>query len=516
LVLGVNKLRAEILKMKLGRWIYPLMLFIDFAAYEYVWIYISLMKYYSLNAMVYDLGTAAEGLYLVFHPALETTFGYIQSFLRSELIFLFAPISLLPDTEIILLILQSFALGIPIFFIYGIAREHKISPFYSLLLSISYSIYFPLAGVNWNDFHFQAFFIPFFISAYYFYLVGRKKLSFTLFILAGIVRFPYIIFIILFAIIEYVSLHNYKSLVKWKSKFILVLLVVSLGIFLVSFFILGGVEFILGQAHVIGVSSSIPISFYTKIKTVALIFVPVLMLPLFSKKWVLFFLPYLLLILYSPIFAYTYPFAFRMQYSSMFIPFIFLSIIDVISELDKKEMFNKIIKIKSKVFIFKTSKNQFKCVVAIFFSILLFATVFEPYGPFNGEIQGTFNFRENTDANFTLYNDYISLAKLIPPNEGAVLIQNNMPQILPRPLPAKSGIIMDTGTLTTFGNINQSDIAMNSFPLFFNNAWHNVEINYLIADPWSDLSYSVQPMMNFVTSFREQFIEIINIRGVKA
>jgi len=502
--------------MKLSRWIYPLMLLVIFAAYESVWIYISLMRYYSLNATVYDLGSAAEGLYLVFHPALATPFGYIQSFFRSELVFLLAPIYLLPNTEINLLILQTIVLGIPIFFIYGISRESKISPFYSLILSISYCMYFPLSGVNWFDFHFQAFFIPFFISAYYFYLVGHKKSSFTLFILAGIVRYPYIIFIILFAIIEYVSSHKYKSLVKWKSQFIVALLIASLGIFLISFFISGGVQNIFVQAHVTGQSSSIPISLDSKIETVLLIFAPVMMLPLLSRRWILFFMPYLFLVFYSPLFVYTYPFAFRMQYSSMFIPFIFLSIIDVISKLDKKEMFNKTIKIKSKVFTFKTSKNQFKYVVTILLLILLFATVFEPYGPLNGDIQGTFNFRENTDANFTMYDYYISLAELIPPNEGAVLIQNNMPQLLPRPLSGNSGIIMDTGTLTTFGNITQNDIAMNSFPLFYDNSWHNVEINYVIADPWSDLSYSVQPMMNFVTSFWEQIIEIVHIKGEKA
>ena len=123
---------------------------------ENVFALISLMRMWSLNANIYDLGVAMEQGWLVFHihwtlRLFLSDFGYFSGrFLLSPL-FVSGSFSLF-------LIAQTVAIAIPSFFVYGIAVKIIKRRLPSLLISLSYLIYFPLAGMNLFDFHYMAFF----------------------------------------------------------------------------------------------------------------------------------------------------------------------------------------------------------------------------------------------------------------------------------------------------------------------------------------------------------------------
>ena len=487
------------------RWHFLLVLV--FILYIFIWVYIVLIRYFSLNATVYDLGTAAEGLYLAMHPNMQTNYGYLQSFLRSEFTVFLSPLSLLPNITLFLIIIQCFLLAIPIFAIYKICKILKLGESTSVLISILYLFYPPLSGVNWFDFHFQALFIPLFLFGYLAYISNNLKASFVLFILSGMVRFPYMGFIILLAIIEifYQSKNNsrvnklYNETLA-KKRFIQALLFVSLIIIIITFFVDGEISNLLNSSHVFSnTSSSIPISIKDRIETIILVFIPLLFIPLLSKRWILFYLPFLLLAIFSSSFVYDYPFVFRMQYSAMFIPFIFLGLIDVLANLNSRNNYKN--NIKPQKSLIKTTKyNSIHRLITIILILLVIsvgisASYMEPYGPYNQTTQESFQFFEmESHFNYTQYQAFEDVAKLIPKNAEFVLMQNNMPQLLPRPVPIT---IMDTGTLTTFGNITNRSISLNQFPYFVSGKWINVKINYLLLDPWSSLTYSTNPMISF-------------------
>lgn len=490
-------MREQFSMFKINKWI--CLLILSVLIYSMGWTYIVLIRYYSLNATVYDLGTSAEGLYFGLHPSMQTSYGYIQSFLRSELTVILSPLSLFPNVTLLLIILQTILLSIPVFALYKIGKFFRLGELSSVIISLLYLFYPPLAGVNWYDFHFQALFIPLFLFGYLAYLSGKLKSSLVLLSLSGMVRFPYMGFIVLFAIIEIAihhNIHNEKLNISFKlkeyHKFLLMLLSVSLTMLILTFFIDGGLSAFLSSSHLSSSSSSISISEKDRFETIIFMFIPLLFIPLLSKRWILFYIPFIYLAIFSSNFVYDYPYVFRMQYSAMFIPFIFLGLIDVLHTIRSEVTIKRHSKHFSANFI-KKSVNFILIFLVV--SVGVSASFMEPYGPYNNQTQGSFGFSQMVSQfNYTQYQSFIAVSKFIPKDAKYVLMQNNMPQLLPRPVPVT---VMDSGTLTTFGNITNKSIMLNKFPYYVNGKWTTVKINYLFLDPWSGLSYSTQPMINF-------------------
>ena len=141
-----------------NKWAYMafFILFTANASYIAYFALISLMRMWSLNANVYDLGVVMEQSWLVFHTnwtlhLFLSDFGYFSGrFLLSPLF--------VPGSFTLILIAQTVAIAIPSFFVYGIAMKIVKRRLPSLLISLSYLIYFPLAGMNLFDFHYMVFF----------------------------------------------------------------------------------------------------------------------------------------------------------------------------------------------------------------------------------------------------------------------------------------------------------------------------------------------------------------------
>jgi uncharacterized membrane protein len=190
---------------------YNIILFIMFSIYSFFWSYITIMRFYSLNSEVADLGLYQQELWLVYN-AHWSFISFLWNFLARGTMFLFFPISFF-NSYPLTLSFQTLFLASAVFPIYGIGRKFLKSNLAALIISASYLIYFPLAGVNWFDVHNQAFFIPLFLYAYYFYLNKRYKLSLVFFILSGITKYPFIIFVVLFSIISFIEiLYKIKKL----------------------------------------------------------------------------------------------------------------------------------------------------------------------------------------------------------------------------------------------------------------------------------------------------------------
>ena len=96
-----------------------------------------------------------------------------------------------------MLIVQSFAIGFLSLLLFEISYKELKNPFILLAISGSYLPYFPLAGVNWLDFYFQNFFLIFFLAGYLLFQRNRFFWTTILFILSGLVSFPYIRIVVL-------------------------------------------------------------------------------------------------------------------------------------------------------------------------------------------------------------------------------------------------------------------------------------------------------------------------------
>ena len=489
---------------------FNIVLMLMFIAYVVLWSYISLSRYFALGAYVYDLGASVESLWLALHPQ-GTLFGNLASFFRNGTIYLLSPLVLLPNSEVILLVLQSFFLGLPIFVIYGLAKDKLKSKSAGLALSAIYFFYFPLAGVNWYDFHFQALFIPLFLFAYYFYQKNRLTLSLLFFLLTSLTRFPYVALTMLFILVElfYLGLNRIRlgqllEIDRKKLKVLVVVLFVGVVMFLATVVTHGGFSYFFSSSHVTGSGNTLSAySLQDKLLTFCLIMVPVLFLPLLSKRWIIFLVPIASLIFFTDSYEFHYPFLFRLQFAAMYIPFVFLGAVDAIALLaSKQDAFSRAFSfmVRRKNRILPRNRDKVTNVTLVVMLIATASTIpyLQPYGPYNSTIPGTFQFLQSTHVNMTRFNALMSILKLIPTNDPYVLVQNDMPEAYPRPVPI---IMLDAGTLTTFGNITNSDIAQNSYPLYIDGRLSVVKLDYLVADVYSSLWYSVEPMMGMVTRF---------------
>lgn len=448
---------------------------ISLVIYNYFWDIIVADRIISLNASygatVWDLGAFYYTLWTIFHQfTLQTLFFYLAS---KPIAFLISPLSYI-NSPFFFVYLQTFWISFTVIPLYIIGYKKTGYKSVSLIISISYLLFFGIAGQNWFDMHFQTLFVPLFVSGYALNLIDRRRLGYTLIILSGLVEFPYIIFSILFFI--FLSIEEITENRSFKiNRYVYVGLAVSIGI-LTIMYLLSMYEAAINHSSVqesfhIASSSIIgnlePV-IDLKIYAVLLLLFPFLCLPLLSKKWIFFLFPYFALIFISGNGNYFFPNFIRLQYLGMIVPFLYIGTIEVLSNLEfmqqrKIAKDNKMRKVLSPSFKFKL-----KVAVAIFILIVLLGTAFEPYGPLNEYSSTDFQMNQVTDYSLSLYDHYIDMVNLIPKNDSYILYQNNMPQI----------IYKDPTALTAylFGEPY-------NYTYFINGEWTS-NISYIIADPY--------------------------------
>ncbi len=462
--------------------------------YVYFWSVITVDRYYALNQPVADLGLAVESIWSTTQNV-TVSVSLLQSFFYYSGPYYLFWVSYISNMSIFLLIFQSSFLGfssIPIFFI---AKKERLSDMQALSISTIFLLYFPMSGINWFAFHFQAMFIPLFLTSYYLYIAKKYRAAFFLFLIGGMVKFPFMIFVVLFAIVEilrkYSKAHRGQLRLKaflGSETYLSILLISSSIILMLEYFLIINNN-LTTSVYIHSSASNLSLYFstaYTKLITILLIFAPFAFLPFLSKRWLPLYLPFLLLIIFSNSSIYMFPVIFHIQYVSMVIPFLFLGLIEVIARLPGPDL-RRNGKIKNASLNSSEPQaflNRRKVIISIFLFILLFSLFFQPYGPLNSYNPDDFSITEQTAFNMTQYNYLVSEAKLIPANNPYVLMQNNMPELFPRLLDYNSSPL--SVGLTPFApNLSVGNAVSNSYPKDIAGKWTNVKIDYAIGDGYT-------------------------------
>ena len=459
--------------------------------YTLLWSFISIEKYFALNATVYDLGFSMQNLWYVTHDV-KTINGFLSILSTKGILIVLAPLYYVASPPL-LLILQSISLGLGAFPIYAISLKLVHNKRIALINSVLYLIYFPMAGITWFDFHFQMFFVSLFLFAYYFYLNDKMKLSSFFLFLSGIVRYPYYIFPMFFIILiiiryfysKFKDANSYTQKGFPYSLLVTFVLLILLSIYQVFF--VGGTNGLSNDITKTGLVFNF-LSVKNGLEVLVSLFYPLLFIPLLSKKWILFMFPFGFLVFTSYTFPYSFPSVFQLQYTSMIIPFVWLAYIDGLSTILKEEPGLLLKKFKGKLKItLNHAKNKIVLVVALV--VIISALFFQPYGPLNRASSVNYNLSQEIAVNQSQLNSLDQLLHLIPNGEIYVFVQDNLPQAFIKHM---SQYIISVVPSSIF----DTNIITNEFPYNFGG---NISINYLIGDvnnyqfyigPHSVLSFS--------------------------
>jgi uncharacterized membrane protein len=489
------------------------------AVYVVVWSWITILKFYALHATVFDLGLEMEQLWKFVHPYGFTATAYVLTALNQPFQFLLSPLSL-PLSYPFLLVVQSLGLASGAFAVYGISRSVLKNGADAYCLSLAYLLYFPLGGVNWFDFHAQAFFIPLFLWGFFCSITRRYRLAFVLFMLAAGTTYSYVLLVVLFSALTVFELALRRVWFKETPearewKFTVVLLFASLAFFLYQFVFntyLLGVSFSQNADIVAG---SIPI--LDRVEVIALLLFPMLFLPAFAPKWLAMLLPFSYLELTSAAGSFNLSGIFQIQLTALAIPFVCIGTIYGIRTLRRLRTGREApadpqTRARRPLYrLVRRSSSTARLAMGVLVITIGFAAVFQPYGPLNGCCGDNFGISAATDANSTYFAQYSQLLSLIPTDTPYVLFQNSMPSVLPRPL-ANSGAPFVTG-FTPWINVTSSDVTNNQFPLeWVPGKLLHTPLNFAISDPnnkWYSTGGNVSMYSFFTLMYQSGFYGLV-------
>lgn len=483
-----------------------------------LWSVISVIKFYSLSTQVYDLGISMERLWLVLHGNWSFS-TYIENFSFAPIVFLLSPLSLI-NSYPLLLIIQSFSVSSTIVLSYLIAKQILKNTVLSILISTLFSCYYLLSSILWYDFHFQAFFPSLFLTGFYLYTRKMYKGSVVFLVLSGLVRFPYPIFPALFAIIEISHIlydkyrifgNDYINYQKLRS--VMALFLISLFFLSIGYFYGGGYNGLVTNLHFVASNHGVSI-WYEKMFTFLIIFTPLMFIPFLDYKSAILSMPFLYILFFSNNLPYLFPQLLADQYGSGVLPFIIMGYIMGINKIlnwiklvksgTSKHTFSTFSK-KILLLITRSKKNNensmIKAVLASVIVIALLDLFFLPFGPLN-EYSSNVYFSEQTNMNLTRDAELQHVLQFIPDNSSNVLIQDNLPQALPRPQTSLYSFNLVSGGFNSLGNnLTLSDVKLNQWPIItkFGN-FVDVNVTYAIADLEAPqfLSGGIDSMFRFV------------------
>lgn len=476
---NVNSTSPEAHKAKGRKQAVPYFAYVAMGTVLYggIWSYIGILKILSLNAYVFDLGINSERGWQVLHTNLGIH-GYLATLINSGIVYPLSPLTG-SGNFFAMVIFQAFAIALVGPALYLIAKEKGLKSRESMLLSLAFFLYFPVYGIMWFDFHYQVFFMPLFIFAYLFYLKKNYGVSTLLFFLSGIVRYPYSIFPLAFALIELVLIYrNRSSGFSFKQT-------VSMSILLaimVAWTLLGYLLF--------GISSTIPhsglsqytvtdTSIWSKLFVILILLAPLLFLPTLKMRWIVLALPAFFLFLGTSYTWYAYPHVFQGQYTAGVAPFLFLGLIDYLGlsvkgEPERNKKWNRRLT-------FLRKRKVTSTIVAVLVILLLLNIFFAPFSPLNNQYGDQFNFYQNTSYNAQQYSELGSMLKLIPSNDPYVAYQNNIPEVLPR-YSGPSGALLMGGYLGSFNKISVGEALNNSWEVNAGGTIVSTPVDYALAD----------------------------------
>ena len=371
--------------------------------YSILFSYYTIMRHYSLRSDAWDLGIFSQVLYStvngkIFYYNVEPYFNPSHSFFGihfSPILFLLVPFyAIFPKPET-LLVAQSIILALAAYPLYLYSLVKTKLKTLSLAVSIAYLLNPLIQGVNWYDFHPQAFLPLFYFSMLYF-LERKRVLPYLIFLLLSLCVLEQISIINIFFAVS-LFLMYYRNIIKYlKNKNIInmyfivpcLTLIISIYWFIMSnaiihyfnpnpplylkglgtFSILGAREtsevplFIF--AHPNKALKALSYDYYLKTTYVILSFTSLAFTSLLSPTLLIPAIPWLIVALFSnhkPYYMLGY------QYSALLAPFIFLSGINGL-----KKVLNIVVGYRGN---FVAIKNVARLILII---NLVLATLFSP------------------------------------------------------------------------------------------------------------------------------------------
>lgn len=404
-----------------------LLLFLFNAIFIILWSTITINRFLSMHSDVYDLGVAMEQGWLVFHT--HWTFNlFFISFGYYSGRFILSPLFLFGSYKLIL-IAQAVAMSVGSVFIFLISKKMLQNNIISFFISLLY-LFFPFTNSLLFDFHYMIFFIPLFLAGFYLYLCNKYISSIIVMIIAGLMKFPFLIFplIVFFVGLIELLLNSYKIKVRPERKesfyYLVGLFAFSIVLIFTYLSIKGNLGGYIHSSTNSSVITSIFLNFNNKIITVVMVLSFLLFLPIRSKYFLLSF----------PFFAYlfiynygVYPDLLVTQYNALVFPVLFIAFID---SLRKIKISNKSIMLIKK---WKFKKIDVKIITIIMILLIIFIPVFDVYGPYNHYIE-PYNNINSDNVNMTMFNDMEHAISLIPKNisTSSILVENDVPLIFPR------------------------------------------------------------------------------------
>ena len=408
-----------------------------------LWSIIELEKLYSFHAFVYDLGVQVSSLNSI---ARTYSIGRLLVLVPSSkpfTLFISYITLIFPDPGTFLYI-QSFGTLLASIFIYLIANKKYGSELVSVLLAISFILFFPISWYLFFDFHIAGFFSTFFFAALYF-MDTKPKLAWILYFLAATTNIVLAFMVFIFLIIREIDYllsapkHNRKIYFRKNMEKILLLIApIPTILFAVWKVKLSGLSSFGGEAD--STSHGIIFWYIENLKLLfnngfivlfmmAILFIVILALVIEKNEAVYIFsiLPVSAFILFGG-----YPFSnIKVQYNGeYFTPLLFFLIL-IPTFSTRKKPDNKI-KLNDP----KERGNIRKKGILLFVILIIFMGIFyNPYGPLNNEnlpgIDAYANFCHeiNVTSSDRIANQFVGLI----PRTSTVLIQDNEPQYSNRP-----------------------------------------------------------------------------------
>lgn len=477
--------------------VYLAVVILSTGVYIISWSYISIQRFLSLNAYVYDAGLFMQEWYDVV-AVHWTLLSFWLSFSSRGIKFFLFPLILLNNIQIVL-VFQTIMIAICSPILYYVALSRGIRKLLAMILSLCYLIFFPLAGANFFDLHNLTLFPAFLLIGYYFSLRGKPIPSILGFSFASITKYPLsgvVAIFCFFLIVDLFLEDKSETYLLKKRKLIayLISLVFSITMFVARYasIIILYHSYVIGDIHTSGYFGPV-LSNTDVLLTILILFGPLLFLPLLSIRSLPLSIGYVALLAHSKFWGYGYPYGLTVMYLFILTPFLFIGTIEVLSGRTYLRFVGSIkFHHSNHCYIRHYSLRGIRLdeviVAFICIAIITLAILFQPYGPLNGSVQGTdFNLKSSMSVNMTEFNEVLTLVSTIPRGDPYVVVQNGLPEFFPRTFNINGNPMNTPGILEVPGVGGGLP-----YNLSYQNAqgkWEKIRIDYVVADPYQIPSY---------------------------
>lgn len=175
---------------------------------------IGIERHWAISSSGYDLAVTDQAVWNttrgnMLFSSLDGNISHLGAHFEPILL-LIVPFYMIWNNLIVLILLQSFALGLAIFPLYLIAKLKLKSRFLIFSFVIAYFLSRPVRGIGLLDFHTESFLVPLSLFSYYFLVTNRIKMVFAAIFLMLLCKENAAFLVIGFGIFSFLSLKKYK------------------------------------------------------------------------------------------------------------------------------------------------------------------------------------------------------------------------------------------------------------------------------------------------------------------